>query len=118
MAPGLVLLAVGADVAGHRDDGARRARPENGCLQIVPGSHHEALQHYGGELRVDIDDRLQAQTCYVPLKPGDTLMFHSLLLHASEPNHSNEDRRACICSYKTPSVTFASARSCRSADGV
>lgn len=82
------------------------ASPENGCLQVIPGSHHEVLQHYGKELMVDIDDEAQAKTMYVPLKAGDTLLFHSLLLHASEPNHSDRDRRVCIISYKTPHVSY------------
>ena len=82
------------------------ATPENGCLQVIPGSHHKALQHYGGELMVDLDNEMQSRTCYVPLKPGDTLLFHSLLLHASEPNRSDQDRRVCILAYKTPKVSF------------
>jgi ectoine hydroxylase-related dioxygenase (phytanoyl-CoA dioxygenase family) len=82
------------------------ASPENGCLQIIPRTHHDALQHYGQELQVDIEGDLQARTVYVPLKAGDTLLFHSLLLHASEPNHSDQDRRVCIISYKTPKVEY------------
>ena len=82
------------------------ATPENGCLQVIPGTHHDVLQHYGKELQVDIDDAMQARTVYVPLKAGDTLLFHSLLLHASEPNRSDRDRRVCIFSYKTPKVEF------------
>ena len=55
---------------------------------------------------VDLDNEMQSRTCYVPLKPGDTLLFHSLLLHASEPNRSDQDRRVCILAYKTPKVSF------------
>lgn len=82
------------------------ATPENGCLQIIPRSHHDVLQHYGKELQVDIDAERQNQTCYVPLRAGDALLFHSLLLHASEPNRSDRDRRVCIVSYKTPDVAY------------
>jgi len=82
------------------------ATPDNGCLQIIPRTHHEALQHYGQELQVDIDADRHAATYYVPLRRGDTLLFHSLLLHASEPNTSATDRRVCIFSYKTPGTRF------------
>lgn len=83
-----------------------RATPQNGCLQVIPRTHTEALQHYGKELRVDIDEAMQARTRYVPLEAGDTLLFHSLLLHASEPNRSAQDRRVCIISYKNDRVDF------------
>jgi hypothetical protein len=77
----------------------------NGCLQIIPGSHEQELQHYGKELQVDIAE-LQSRARYVPLRAGDTLLFHSLLLHASEPNRSNRHRRVVINSYKTPRLKF------------
>jgi len=82
------------------------ATPENGCLQVIPRTHTEALQHYGKELMVDIDEAMQARTRYVPLQAGDTLLFHSLLLHASEPNRSDQDRRVCIISYKNDRVDY------------
>ena len=82
------------------------ATPENGCLQIIPRTHHDVMQHYGKELMVDIDEDMQQRTRYVPLEPGDTLLFHSLLLHASEPNTSEQNRRVCIISYKTPYTEY------------
>jgi hypothetical protein len=82
------------------------ALPENGCLQIIPRTHWKEIQHYGEELQIDIDEQMQAQTYYVPMQAGDTLLFHSLLLHASEPNFSEQDRRVVIFSYKTPGLKF------------
>ncbi|MCG3179489.1 MAG: hypothetical protein BIFFINMI_01824 [Phycisphaerae bacterium] len=82
------------------------AGPENGCLQVIPRTHLVQRQHYGEELQLDLDDVEQARTRYVPLAAGDTLLFHSLLLHASEPNHSERDRRVCIFSYKPPELEF------------
>jgi hypothetical protein len=77
-----------------------RADPGNGCLQVVPGSHHGVLPHLkvAGELQVSAGAWLQ-RALYVPLQAGDCLIFHSLLLHASEHNHSERHRRASICSY-------------------
>jgi phytanoyl-CoA hydroxylase len=82
------------------------AMPDNGCLQVIPGTHRTELKHYGQELRVDLDDQQQQRTAYVPLRAGDTLLFHSLLLHASEPNRSNQDRRVCIMSYRPEGLAF------------
>ncbi len=82
------------------------ALPENGCLQVIPRTHLALVQHFGKELQVEIDAAMQARTRYVPLQAGDTLLFHSLLLHASEPNHSDFDRRVCIFSYKTPQLRY------------
>jgi len=80
--------------------------PENGCLQVIPGTHIKEVQHFGKELQIDIDDAMQAKTIYAPLKAGDTLLFHSLLLHASEPNKSENDRRVCIFSYKPADLEY------------
>jgi ectoine hydroxylase-related dioxygenase (phytanoyl-CoA dioxygenase family) len=82
------------------------AGPENGCLQVIPRTHLDQRQHYGSELQIDLDEAEQARTRYVPLAAGDTLLFHSLILHASEPNHSGRDRRVCIYSYKSPELDF------------
>jgi len=82
------------------------ATPENGCLQIIPGTHKKPVQHYGDELQIDIDETMQARTLYVPLQAGDCLLFHSLLLHASEPNRSDQDRRVCINSYMPHDLEF------------
>jgi ectoine hydroxylase-related dioxygenase (phytanoyl-CoA dioxygenase family) len=81
------------------------ASPENGCLQVVPRSHLKALQHYGKELQCDVSE-FQDRTTYVPLEAGDILIFHGLMLHASEPNRSDQDRRVCIVSYKTPDLKY------------
>lgn len=73
--------------------------PENGCLQVIPGSHLQALPHHGKESQVALSPEQQAQTLYVPLQAGDVLFFHGLLLHASEPNRSGRHRRVIIYSY-------------------
>ena len=73
--------------------------PENGALQVVPGSHRQMHQHVGEELMIQLSDAQWKETRYVSLQAGDTLLFHSMLLHASEPNLSELDRRVCIVSY-------------------
>jgi ectoine hydroxylase-related dioxygenase (phytanoyl-CoA dioxygenase family) len=80
---------------------------DNGCLQIVPRSHRDGpLPHHGEELRVTLSPEQQASTVYVPLPPGDVLIFDGLMLHASETNQSARHRRAAILSYMAASVEY------------
>jgi ectoine hydroxylase-related dioxygenase (phytanoyl-CoA dioxygenase family) len=81
------------------------ATPENGCLQVIPGTHTQDLPHLMPEPHVDVR-QMQDRTVFVPLEAGDTLLFHSLMLHASQPNRSDRDRRVIINSYKTPDLQF------------
>ncbi|MCE9615116.1 MAG: phytanoyl-CoA dioxygenase family protein [Lentisphaerae bacterium] len=81
------------------------ATPENGCMQIVPGSHRLGLLEWvreGGNKIVS--PRLRAQDA-VALggKAGDALLFHCLTAHTSDPNRSDHDRRAVIFTYNAAS---------------
>ena len=77
------------------------ATRETGCLAVIPGSHTQGmLEHdtpdwdfvnYGffGIEDVDLDKRV-----HVELQPGDTLLFHPLLIHGSGTNRGKDFRRA------------------------
>jgi ectoine hydroxylase-related dioxygenase (phytanoyl-CoA dioxygenase family) len=73
---------------------------ENGCMRVIPGSHasgvleHKHLQDY----QVDEAELDTSHEVAVPLKSGGCLFFHSLLLHATAPNHSPHPRRSIIIS--------------------
>lgn len=79
---------------------------ENGCLAVVPGSHREGLYAHGvpdwehvnagyfGAEDVDLDQRI-----HVEMQPGDTLLFHPLVLHGSGRNRSEGFRRAISTHY-------------------
>jgi phytanoyl-CoA hydroxylase len=73
---------------------------ENGCMRVIPGSHasgvleHKHLQDY----QVDEAELDTSHEIAVPLKSGGCLFFHSLLLHATAPNHSPHPRRSIIIS--------------------
>jgi len=103
-----------------------RADEENGCLWVVPGSHHEpihpdrergSLVHAEGAI-VDMElvenishlnDEVNtlsrvaakyAQMIPVVLEPGDVVFFHGHLLHRSHPNRtSHRWRRAFVSHY-------------------
>ncbi len=82
------------------------ASPENGCLQVVPGSHHLGrLEHgvRGNQAGADPERtaaaiaRLGVKPCVMPA--GSALFFHANLIHGSEANTSERPRRAYICCY-------------------
>jgi ectoine hydroxylase len=83
-----------------------KATEENGCLQVIKGSHrlgrinHTATgQQAGADLaRVgEILDRLELVYC--EMDPGDAVFFHSNTLHRSDQNRSDKPRWAMICCY-------------------
>lgn len=82
------------------------ATKENGCLQVLKGSHKmQRFEHgFAGEQQgADIDFVTAAEkVCelvYVELNPGDALFFHSNILHRSATNTSEKSRWSIICAY-------------------
>lgn len=82
------------------------ANKENGCLQVIKGSHRMGRVEHGfsGE-QVGASPRfveLALQTMelvYVELQAGDILLFHSNILHRSEANVSDYPRWSMISCY-------------------
>lgn len=79
---------------------------ENGCLQVIRGSHRCGRIGHGvmaGQVGADEsrvkDIQTALDTVYVPLSPGDTLFFHANLLHCSAPNTSPRRRWALLSCY-------------------
>jgi ectoine hydroxylase len=83
-----------------------RANKENGCLQVIKGSHQLGrIEHTltGDQAGADAE-RVQEvlkrlDLVYVEMEPGDTLFFHANLLHRSDQNHSDNPRWSMICCY-------------------
>ena len=80
----------------------------NGCLQVLKGSHKLGrIEHgqYGDQTGANPERTAEAmkimKTMYVELAPGDTLFFHSNLLHRSDQNTSEHPRWSLICCYNT-----------------
>ncbi len=87
-----------------------RATKANGCLQVIPGSHRcGRIEHQQvGQQTGANPERVQAVLRHLPLvhvelEPGDTLFFHSNLLHSSDRNESENPRWTLICCYNTRS---------------
>jgi hypothetical protein len=75
---------------------------ENGCLQVVPGSHRlDLLCPVPGDTSVSFTAETVplppgADVVDVPMSPGDVLFFHGNLIHGSEPNISDDRFRTII----------------------
>ena len=78
---------------------------ENGCLQVVAGSHALGLQRMRddddefGNNEMDPSPFLGAPLTPVEVPAGSVLYFGSLLVHMSEQNTSDRERRALLFSY-------------------
>ncbi len=82
------------------------SRRENGCLQVLRGSHHAGrINHVltgdqAGADRERVDQLMnRLELVYVEMEPGDTLFFHANLLHRSDQNTSDTPRWSMICCY-------------------
>jgi hypothetical protein len=87
-----------------------RATKENGCLQVIRGSHKMGrVEHGRSGTQVGADpQRVEAalkhpdmELVYCELEPGDLLIFHSNVLHRSDQNRSENPRWSLICCYNT-----------------
>ena len=73
---------------------------QSGCMQVVPGTHHEQVRHEdkfdeknmlsrGQEIAVTVDP---ATVVDIELTPGEMSLHHVLLFHGSEPNRAAHPR--------------------------
>ncbi|MEO9004072.1 MAG: phytanoyl-CoA dioxygenase family protein [Ginsengibacter sp.] len=83
-----------------------KANKENGCLQVIKGSHKMGRIEHGfageqvGASQHYVDLALKSmELTYVEIMPGDALFFHSNLLHRSEANLSESPRWSLISVY-------------------
>jgi len=80
------------------------ATKANGCVQIIPRSHKHGLinpTHPSGFLSkaqaaaICTPDRI----VHIELEPGEVVLLHNYLLHASEVNRTSQSRRAFSVCY-------------------
>jgi hypothetical protein len=81
------------------------ATEENGCTEVFSGYHHDFLQpadrpdlYMLPEDAVDPTRRVR-----LVMAPGDVAIFHGLTPHRSDPNRSQQPRRAFYVSYNARS---------------
>ncbi|RYZ92124.1 MAG: phytanoyl-CoA dioxygenase family protein [Sphingobacteriaceae bacterium] len=82
------------------------ATKQNGCLQVIKGSHKMGRVNHGfsgeqvGADMAMVENALKTlPLVYAELEPGDALFFHSNLLHRSEANLSDYPRWSVISCY-------------------
>ncbi|TLV03381.1 phytanoyl-CoA dioxygenase family protein [Dyadobacter luticola] len=82
------------------------ANQENGCLQVIKGSHKIGRVEHGfsgeqvGASQRYVDLALKTmEHVFVELEAGDILYFHSNILHRSEANLSDRPRWSMISCY-------------------
>ena len=84
---------------------------ENGCLQILPGSHRKNYDHYdkkdsnnllarGQEIELNNEEKLRKKN--IILKPGEFSLFHGNIVHGSDVNKSKDFRLLFSIRYLTP----------------
>jgi hypothetical protein len=81
------------------------ANRTNGCLEVAPGSHragvHQRRSVRGfGHFEMDPEAFDCAQLVALEVPAGTVVLFGSLLVHRSLPNHSQQDRRLLLYSYQ------------------
>lgn len=84
------------------------ANKENGCLQVLRGSHkigrinHDRINDQTVADNEKIQEAIKKfELEYIEMQPGDALIFDGNLLHRSDSNQSDYDRWSFIASYNT-----------------
>ncbi len=85
----------------------------SGCMQVIPGSHKEGMRDHNdtfadkniltrGQEAQGID---ASKAVSMPLRPGQVSFHHQQVVHASQPNRSNDRRIGfAIQTYFSPEV--------------
>jgi ectoine hydroxylase len=86
------------------------ATKENGCLQVIRGSHligridHRQSGEQAGADMERVEVALQRmELVYCEIEPGDAVVFHCNTLHRSDANRSENPRWGMICCYNARS---------------
>lgn len=80
---------------------------ENGCMWVIPGSHHGELHDHsqpwdlGGRIDMQVPDEKidRSRETPITLSAGSCSFHHSMLLHRSGPNESESHRRGLAVHY-------------------
>ena len=100
LAPDLCSVSIAVDAATR----------ENGCMQVLKGSHrlgrvnHVLTGDQAGADMERVDEAMKRHDLiHCVMKQGDALFFHANLLHASARNDSEHPRWSMICCYNARS---------------
>lgn len=89
----------------------------NGCMQVIPGSHHKGIQEHGkseqeGNLlsinqEVPVTEDEADTAVDLVLRAGEMSIHHGQIIHGSLPNHSTRRRCGLTVRYISPSIRQA-----------
>lgn len=81
-------------------------RRENGCLQLIPGTHRMEFNRSQLDesqfLRTDLPENapLLDNRIHAELEPGDVLFFHCRTFHAADRNSSDRPKFSAVFTYR------------------
>ncbi|WP_437204398.1 phytanoyl-CoA dioxygenase family protein [Planctomicrobium sp. SH664] len=81
-------------------------RAENGCLQLIPGSHRAQYSKQAFDeavfFRDDLPENQQvlSQRILAELNPGDVLFFHCRTLHAATRNRTQDTKFSVVFTFR------------------
>ncbi|GAB5537628.1 MAG: hypothetical protein Rubg2KO_38770 [Rubricoccaceae bacterium] len=80
--------------------------PENGCMRMLPGSHHQGPHVHvrRRDWQICDTDVPRNAAVAVPMQPGDALLFHGLIHHGTPANRTDRRRRALQFHYRAASA--------------
>lgn len=86
---------------------------ENGCVQVIPGTHKHGIvnpEHGSGFLTDDqADERCSdGDVVYLELAAGEAMILNNWLLHSSDVNKTEQSRRAFSVCYMDAKTVSAS----------
>jgi non-heme Fe2+,alpha-ketoglutarate-dependent halogenase len=93
---------------------------ENGCMRVIPGTHHGIRQHgtsrRGGNLlsinqEIPVPAEEEARAADLPLHAGEISLHHGMLIHGSNPNRSSRRRCGLTIRYVPPHVRVVAENS-------
>lgn len=89
------------------------ALTRNGCMELIPGSHGRGGVPHVHEndfnrCRIPVEHIRMPDRVAVEMRPGDALVFHSLLQHYTAPNASELRRRALQFHYQQIGAVWCS----------
>jgi ectoine hydroxylase-related dioxygenase (phytanoyl-CoA dioxygenase family) len=86
---------------------------ENGTLEVIPGSHargpwkQRTDRDAFGNLEMDPSEAEGHTPVALEVPAGTVVWFGPLLVHKSEPNRSEKERRALLYSYQPEGFTHS-----------
>ncbi|XP_045555779.1 phytanoyl-CoA dioxygenase, peroxisomal [Salmo salar] len=92
---------------------------QNGCLVVLPGSHHGTLKEHdypeweGGVNKMYHgvrDHDPNHPRVHLEMEKGDTVFFHPLLIHGSGKNQTQGFRKAISCHYASADCYYIDVR--------